>query len=247
MSADLQNEFIADTYTSLLHLSGGDLNKTPKRDVYDGAGNVTGLALSGTKVITNNVALPEQHVDSLEATNNEITNLVDMFFPVGTIQMTCEPNDNPGNRIPGTTWERVAEGRFVVGVGGENPSKDYSEYAVGDNDGGMGPNHDGKTSHVALIEEQMPRHTHAPDSENSEYGNVVSWTSGPFPPDDRTSGGVGQLIQQGTSTYDPVYGFPAFQPIAQTLSFAGGKDGGAAQAFSISPISYGAYIWKRTQ
>ena len=88
MSADLQNEFIADTYTSLLHLSGGDLNKTPKRDVYDGAGNVTGLALSGTKVITNNVALPEQHVDSLEATNNEITNLVDMFFPVGTIQMT---------------------------------------------------------------------------------------------------------------------------------------------------------------
>ena len=195
MSADLQNEFIADTYTSLLHLSGGDLNKTPKRDVYDGAGNVTGLALSGTKVITNNVALPEQHVDSLEATNNEITNLVDMFFPVGTIQMTCEPNDNPGNRIPGTTWERVAEGRFVVGVGGENPSKDYSEYVVGDNDGG----------------------------------------------------GVGQLIQQGTSTYDPVYGFPAFQPIAQTLSFAGGKDGGAAQAFSISPISYGAYIWKRTQ
>ena len=55
MSASLQNEFISETYTSLLHLSGGGLNETPKRDVYDGAGNVTGLALSGTKVLANKV------------------------------------------------------------------------------------------------------------------------------------------------------------------------------------------------
>ena len=55
MSASLQNELIADLYTSLLHLSGGDLYKDPQpRDIYDGSGNKTGIALSGTKVVVNN-------------------------------------------------------------------------------------------------------------------------------------------------------------------------------------------------
>jgi hypothetical protein len=236
MSASLQNEFISETYTSLLHLSGGGLNETPKRDLYDGAGNVTGLALSGTKVIANNVELPEQHVDSLEYTNNEITSLIDMFFPVGSIQITID-NTNPGTRIPGTVWESVAEGRFLCGVGGRNPSKGYIEYAPGDNEGGMGPNHDGLDSHVALTEDQLPRHTHVPESYDSQFSNVVTWTG-----TNDFTGPIDQEVLQGAGNGPPIYAFPATQPIAQTLSYVG-----TGTAFSISPISYGAYLWKRTQ
>ena len=116
MSASLQNEFISDTYTSLLHLSGGGLyTNPPRRDVYDGSGNITGFTLSGTQVIANNVALPEQHVEQkVDGEGNpQITSLIDMFFPIGSIQMTID-NVNPENRIPGTRWVPVAGGRFVV-------------------------------------------------------------------------------------------------------------------------------------
>ena len=253
MSASLRNEFISETYSSLLHLSGGNLNKTPKRDIYDGDGNVTGIALSGTKVIANNVELPEQHVRSEEAGNNEITSLVDMFFPVGSIQITTVDGADPGERIPGTVWERVAEGRFLVGVGGQNPSTDYTEYVSGNNNGGMGPSHDGQTSVVSLIKEQMPKHTHVPSGQDGGYKNILSWPSTPGSPPDGTAedefaGPINQLVPNtGDQSSEPIYAFPGIQPIAQRLSDTGGTDGGAATAFSISPISYGAYIWKRTQ
>ena len=237
MSASLQNELISDLYTSLLHLSGGDLYKDPpKRDVYDGLGNVTGLSLSGTKVIANNVELPEQHVDS---DSNTITSLVDMFFPVGTIRMTVD-NINPGTRIPGTGWELVSEGRFIAGVGGRNPSNSYGGYTAGDNVGGS----DGVDSHVSLNEDQMPAHTHVPNSFNGQFGNVLSWTSSEGTPGGGNGGAINKQIPVGqTSQFlEPIYGFPDLQPISQKLSTVGKN-----QAFSISPMSYGAYIWKRTQ
>ena len=241
MSASLQNEFISDAYTSLLHLSGGGLYANPpKRDVYDGSGNITGFTLSGTKVIANNVELPEQHVDSLDAVNNQVTSLIDMFFPVGSIQMTMD-NINPQTRLPGTKWESVATGRFVVGVGGQNPSNDYGQYNTANNIGGMGPNHDGLDSHVSLVQDQMPAHTHVPNSINAQFGNVVTWTTSEDVPGGGEGGAINQSVPNtGTESIDPIYAFPAIQPVAQKLSTVGTN-----QAFSISPVSYGAYIWRR--
>jgi len=249
MSASLQNEFISDTYTSLLHLSGGGLyTNPPRRDVYDGSGNITGFTLSGTQVIANNVALPEQHLlQQFDSDGNpQITNLIDMFFPIGSIQMTID-NVNPGDRIPGTRWVPVAGGRFVVsapsaaddgGVG--NPSYDYGAYSAGYNPGGSS----GYMSDVSLVEAQIPKHTHVP-AENAGFGNVVTWTSAPVGDDENPSRGPidgGQVPNPGgaAGTGPPIYAFPATQPIAQTLS-----EVGANQAFSISPLSYGVYIWRR--
>tara|TARA_R110001583_G_scaffold30125_3_gene104419 strand:+ start:2595 stop:3314 length:720 start_codon:yes stop_codon:yes gene_type:complete len=239
MSASLENEFISDTYTSLLHLSGGGLYEEPaRRDIYDGVGNKSGLTLSGTKVIANAVELPEQHVKSTEAGNDQITSLVDMFFPIGSIQMTVD-NINPQDRIPSTVWEEVASGRFIVGIGGRNPSEAYGPYVAGNNIGGS----DGVDSHVSLTEAQLPAHTHVPNSVNSQFGNVLSWTSS----EDVQGGGSGGAINQAvpntsTEALEPIYAFPGIQPIAQQLSTVGTN-----QAFGISPMSYGAYIWRRTQ
>jgi len=260
MSASLQNEFISDTYTSLLHLSGGGLYANPpKRDVYDGSGNITGFTLSGTKVIANNVELPEQHVGTRDFNDKKITSLIDMFFPVGSIQMTI--NDvNPEDRIPGTAWVPVAAGRFVVGVGSGNfgvddptagpveqwpvnPSNDYANYEPGNNIGGMGPAHAGLLSEVSLATDQLPRHTHVP-AENAGFANIVTWSSAPVGDEENPFiGPIDQAVPNtGTDALQPIYAFPATQPIAQTLS-----EVGTNQAFSISPVSYGAYIWQRTQ
>ena len=241
MSASLQNEFISDTYTSLLHLSGGGLYEDPpKRDVYDGAGNLTGFTLSGTKVIANNVELPEQHVDSADAADGNITRLIDMFFPVGSVQMTFD-NVSPSTRLPGTTWDRVSQGRFLVGVGGPpgNPSNDYGEYTAGNNVGGSS----GNESDVSLVVDQLPEHSFSPDSVNPEFSNIITWTG----QEGEEGGGAGGAIDQpvpntGTGQEQSIYAFPRLQPIAQKLETIGKN-----QAFSISPVSYGVYIWRRTE
>ena len=184
--------------------------------------------------------MPEQHVDSLPGT---VTSLVDMFFPVGSIQMTID-NNNPEDRIPGTLWERVADGRFIVGQGGRNPSNDYRQYGYEDNRGGQGS---GEDSEVSLTEDQLPRHTHVPDSNNSQFNNIVTWSGAEGVEGGGETGGAinGPVPNtQATEYLENIYGFPGFQPIAQKLSFVGLSP---AQAFSTSPISYGVSIWKRTQ
>jgi hypothetical protein len=110
MPESLENQFISDLYTSLLHLSGAELGPNgPLNKVFDGAGNSTGLALSGKRVIINNYIYPEGYSDKQ-------TEWLDAFFPVGCLQLTFDNND-PGTRIAGTEWRQVAQGRFLVGVG----------------------------------------------------------------------------------------------------------------------------------
>ena len=107
MPESLTDQFISDLYTSLIHLSGSELG-TNLNKIFDGAGNSTGLALSGDRVVINNYIYPDGGLDPIE--------WLDAFFPIGCLQLTFD-NNNPETRIAGTTWEHVAEGRFIVGVG----------------------------------------------------------------------------------------------------------------------------------
>ena len=79
MPESLANEFISDFYTSLLHLSGVKLENKLNR-VFDGAGNSTGLALSGDRVIINNYVYPVGYASPVE--------WLDAFWPVGSIKLT---------------------------------------------------------------------------------------------------------------------------------------------------------------
>jgi hypothetical protein len=107
MPESLTDQFISDFYTSLLHLK--DENSAPVlNEVFDGAGNSTGLALSGKRVVINNYIYPEGPLRP--------TDWLETFFPVGCVQLTLD-DINPQTRIAGTVWQIIAEGQFLVGVG----------------------------------------------------------------------------------------------------------------------------------
>jgi len=144
MGESLQDQFISDTYTSILHLSGIDLSKPPNyyNGVYDGAGNETGIALSGSRVIINNYVQPEGPTAPAQ--------WLDTFFPINSIKLTFD-NENPGDKIANTTWELVSEGRFLVGVGsGTDINDTVGSYVAGNNEG--------EYSHTLSVDELAEHH-----------------------------------------------------------------------------------------
>ena len=149
MPKSLTNQFISDFYTSLLHLSGAELSDSLNK-VYDGAGNATGLALSSERVVINNYIYPEGP--------SEPTEWLDAFFPVGCIQLTLD-DINPQTRIAGTTWVIVAEGKFLVGVGGfKDKNNDFRKFCEISKPPGTG-NLDGEYM-VQLTTANLPPHRH---------------------------------------------------------------------------------------
>ena len=157
MPESLKNQFISDLYTSLLHLSGAELGVNgPLNKVFDGAGNSTGLALSGDRVIVNNYIYPR----GWNGHTRPPMEWLDAFFPIGCLQLTFDNND-PNTRIAGTTWGLVSEGRFLVGVGTYS-DKNGDTYSFCP---GTGPgvddsgNEAGEYRHKLNINE-MPMHTH---------------------------------------------------------------------------------------
>ena len=89
MPESLNQQRIADYYTSLFHVLCSDVTSFPLNEVYDGAGNTTGLSLSATqdRVVINNYIYPEGYDDNP-------TEWLDAFFPVGVIMLTTT-NNNP--------------------------------------------------------------------------------------------------------------------------------------------------------
>jgi hypothetical protein len=149
MPESLTNQFISDFYTSLLHLSGAELGDS-LNSVFDGAGNSTGLALSSNRVVINNYIYPEGPA--------EPTEWLDAFFPVGCIQLTLD-DINPQTRIAGTTWIIVAEGKFLVGVGGfTDKNTDYRKFCEVAKPPGSG-NLDGEYM-TPLTVPNLPSHQH---------------------------------------------------------------------------------------
>mgnify|MGYP003109894870 CR=1 FL=1 len=160
MPESLENQFISDLYTSLLHLSGADLGSNgPINKVFDGAGNTTGLALSGRRVLINNYIYPEgfQTRSPLE--------WLDSFFPIGSLQLTFDDN-NPTDRIAGTVWTQVSQGRFLVGTGLNTDKNGVErEFCPGgaeeEEAGSRGGSGDTAGEYrVTLTEDQLPAHTH---------------------------------------------------------------------------------------
>ena len=105
---------------------------------------------------------------------------LDTFYPIGSIQMTCY-DDNPGNRIAGTKWVLVSEGRYPVGVGTGTDSnnnsvtfsKEDDQTADGDRLGEYGNQ---------LQSDQLPSHGHNLNTQttNTPAGDASSINRLPY-------------------------------------------------------------------
>ena len=151
MPESLTNQFISDFYTSLLHLSGSELGDSVN-EVFDGAGNSTGLSLSGKRVVINNYIYPEGF-------STGPTEWLEAFFPVGCIQLTLD-DVNPQTRIAGTTWQIVAEGLFLVGVGEfTDKNNDYRKFCEAGKPPGSGQ--EAGEYMTPLTTANLPAHNHS--------------------------------------------------------------------------------------
>ena len=191
MPESLTDQFISDFYTSLIHLSGSEVG-TDLNKIFDGAGNSTGLAVSGDRVVINNYIYPDGGLNPVE--------WLDAFFPVGCLQLTFD-NNNPETRIAGTTWEHVAEGRFIVGVGECYADKNGIRYGFAPGDPTVEGSDDASTSlrkdgneageyRVTLVTEDLPTHTHETDINGVKVQIDSPVGSGPvFEPTGQVVGG----------------------------------------------------------
>lgn len=90
---------------------------------------------------------------------NQITNVVDLIYPVGVIIDFGTPTFNPNTQYPGTEWVRHGEGRASVGLS-TNPGDPAWTKSVGSTSGAY---------EKEITIDQMPRHKHrigaSPDSD----------------------------------------------------------------------------------
>lgn len=82
----------------------------------------------------------------LKNTAGNLVNIIDLFMPVGKIEMTVD-NVNPSTRFPGTTWVAWGTGRVPVGV-----DAGQSEFNTVEETGGA------KTH--TLVRSEIPTHAH---------------------------------------------------------------------------------------
>ena len=175
MPASLQNQFISDAYTSLLHLSGDQL--TNRTDVVcDGLGNITSLQLSLTSVGIKNIVFPNNQSPTIPV------NFIDYIYPVGSVFISTS-NINPGSRFIGTTWQLTSQGRFLAGIGTGTDSNGVQKTL---NAG----NNDGEYQHTLSIQE-MPAHDHS-------YMRIELINNGER--DNNTQAGENYTLQKTTKT-----------------------------------------------
>jgi len=237
MSASLENQFISDRYTSLLHLSGHNI--TADLDfVYDGKGNNSPIQLSDARVVigAGNATVDVDIIEDCVTISNvkypyssTTTTLYDIIYPVNSIYLTVD-NINPGTRFTGTVWELVSEGKFLAGVGtGSDKNGNNGTIREGDLDSF------GEYEH-RLTEAEMPRHKHGFSGADDGGG---SQGMSPFV---ITRDDPEQRILPG----EP--GNQDFQPGGSS-----GTDGetgifaaGGSKSHNNTPPYFGVYVWRRT-
>ena len=207
---DLTDQFIADSYEGILHTSNQPIVNFQLPPVYDGLGNKSalrigqdgyGVSINGS-LSANNIALPGYNT------------IVDYLFPIGSVYMSAN-SVNPQSRFTGTIWQRIAEGRFVVGVGGDTVKGINRTYFAGEDSAG-------EYRHELVIAE-MPSHTH--QIRNGEGGNQTNKLV-------RDTNGVSAMNSSSE------YGY-----FSDEIPVIGRTGGGVAH--ENSPPAFGLYIWQR--
>jgi hypothetical protein len=241
MSASLENQFISDRYTSLLHLSGSSITAVLD-SVHDGLGNATPIQISDARVVIGaGSSIIDVNEDEASVSINNIqlptastaTTLYDVIFPVNSIYLTAT-NINPSNSFSGTVWELVSEGRYLAGVGtGSDKNGEQATIRAGSNLDTVG-----EYKHT-LTESEMPKHKHGFSGADDPTPKGGSQSISPF------------VITRDDPEQRILPGEPGNQDFASAgKSGAEGETGifaaGGSQSHNNAPPYFGVYVWKRT-
>ena len=221
MSASLENQFISDRYTSLLHLSGSSITGVLD-SVHDGLGNSTPIQISDARVVIGaGSSIIDVNEDEASVSINNIqlptaptaTTLYNVIFPVDSIYLTAT-NINPSTSFTGTQWELVSEGRYLAGIGtGSDKNGGQETISEGSNSDTIG-----EYKHT-LIEDEMPRHAHSISERSRKFG--------------QTNTSRKLVVKQGD-----------FDSAADEHASTSAK--GNSQSHNNTPPYFGVYVWKRT-
>lgn len=234
MLPDLTDQFIADSYAGIIHTSNVPVSQNNLTQVYDGLGNKTSMQIgaeNGGASITGSVSVDGSvsadatvsATDMIIANNLSIagfTTLINYLYPVGSVYINAT-DTNPATRFAGTTWSKISQGRFIVGIGTENDANGVPKsFGVGNNAG---------VYSMTIDASNIPPHFHyVANSDNIPLGvanaitgdTSVAYTDGL------------QYLLKGSAN-PPTLG--------KTSSFGSGSP----SPISITPPSYGLYIWQR--
>ena len=200
----LTDTYVEDTYTGVIH-SDGPLPSSGVAKLYDGVGTESALSLGKTQVT----------IDGTLNINGG--SLIDYIYPVGSLFLTVVPAD-PSTLWTGTTWESVAEGRFITGVGTGTDSLGVNKTFTAGNS-----TSDGEYGHILTVDE-LPSHDHSP---------LILQTSEDDNPDDRNDPATSVIANN------------VAQARKQQLNSAGTSVGLNLPHNNIPPY-FAAYVWKRT-
>mgnify|MGYP003624460931 CR=1 FL=1 len=140
-SKSLTNTNISNTYVGVLHAKGAPLPATGSEYIYDGFGNRSGLRLGRDEIDISGTLGADFATAAAKA-----------LFPVGSVMFSVD-DVNPTQRFAGTTWVRVAEGRFIAAVGTGSDASSTSGTIT------AGADTVGEYKHT-LTEAELPSHDH---------------------------------------------------------------------------------------
>lgn len=196
---------------------------------------------------------------------NLVTSVANIIYPIGSILLTIT-NTNPGTRFPGTTWEQVSQGLFLVGVGtGTDLNSKQVTMAAGTANYAFG-----EYEHV-ITEAEIPNHVHTCESagaHNHTATTTPSYTTtnggsfksifvstsrmGQHPTTDSINGvsrgadfmdaGTSSVSRATLAASTSLIAEPAHQHV---IGDFGGNESGVTQAHNNIPPCYGVYVWER--
>ncbi len=225
---NLTNEFIADTYTGVLHTANQPVTGTALRQVYDGLGNETSIKISSQTVQVGNLVFPTSGTLGQTLIFNTNGNLeAGSLFPVGSVYFTTT-DTNPSTFLGGV-WIRIAQGRFIAGVGTGSDGTTSKNLSSG-NTGG--------TYNHTLSESEMPSHSHEGETGTIGASGELISVGVPTVLDDRTS-----MVHEnkGHTTRFPQENKPLRLDGQVFLENTGGN-----QPHENTPPGFGLFVWSRT-
>lgn len=251
-NGDLTDQYIDDTFDGLLHVNGQPLPVTGVVDVFDGVGNESalsvgrsgnGVSVSGSSTVDGSLRVTQSMNVLGQLTANNVTYptsstsksllniLLNATYPIGSVYFSTR-STSPESLFGGT-WDRIAEGRFIVGVGTGTDSDDLDKaFGVG-NTGGQ--------YRQTLTTKQIPGHSH------KGYGLVIAEEGDAIidkinNPWDTLKGKTG-ILHKSDGHNSVTFGSSIDGTRDSELII---NDAGGGESHNNTPPGFGLYVYTRT-